>query len=261
MIPFRSLYFDNSVVAGRILDVFQARVPVHEVALFFVHGGGWHSGSRTQFHSIMLAYCDLGYDCASTDYRLCGAKVHEQIVDVQDGLGLFARDLRDRGRPTNIALIGSSAGAHLGAMAALLPPATPEEYRITALCLQSTPFTFEPWPDIFPPIWADMQKALGCPYENQPELFRSASPLHHVSVSMPPVFALHAENEHMFPMELFERFAAKARGCGIPVESKTYPNTEHGFFYSLDRWQQKEAFDDIRLFVEAPARANPSTTT
>lgn len=259
MIPFRSIYLDAPAVPGRILDIFEPTESSREAALFFVHGGGWHAGSRTSYHTIALAYRELGFECASTDYRLGGTKVFDQIRDVQESLQVFANDLVARGRRPHIAIIGTSAGAHLAAMAVLTSPAQAPSYRITAVCLQATPFTFEPWTDIFPAIWGDMQRAIGTPYDSATAIYRQASPISHLHPGQPPIFALHAEDEHMFPLDLTEHFATQARALGNTVEIKTYPRTEHGFFYNLDRWQQREAFDDILSFVERtkPRPANP----
>src|SRR5690606_31869067 len=119
-------------------------------------------------------------------------------------------------------------------------PATPLQYQphIAGIAVQAAPFTFEPWPDIFPAIWSAMQEAVGQPYDAAKVLFQQASPQHYVRPGSPPVFYLHAENEHMFPLDLYTAFAAKMQRCGNATHSKTYPRTEHGFFYSLDRHQQ-----------------------
>lgn len=253
MISFRSSYLDDPPQSGRILDLFDAPESSRPNAIFFVHGGSWRAGSRTIFHTIALAYRALGFDCASADYRLENVSVFDQVADVRDSLQCFARDLQARGRTAKIALVGSSAGAHLALLAALLPRPGNADYRIAAVCVQAAPFTFEPWPDIFPAIWRDMQRAVGSSFEENPPLYRQASPLEHVHAGMPPVFALQAEHEHMFPAELTNQFAAKVQACGGAVVVKTYPRTEHGFFYGLERWQQKEAFQDILTFLERMA--------
>lgn len=251
MTPFRSIYLDAPIIPGRILDIFETKQSEQDIALFFVHGGGWTGGSRTIFHSIALAFREQGFEAASTDYRLGGVNLFEQVQDVRDALALFAADRKRRDRSTRFVLIGSSAGAHLALLAALRPHQESPSYQIAGVCVQAAPFTFEPWPDIFPAIWQGMQAAVGSSYEQRPDLYREASPIHNVTASTPPVFALHAENEHMFPLNQIEMFARKASECGTLVKLKTYARTEHGFFYSLDRWQQKEAFQDILHFIES----------
>jgi acetyl esterase/lipase len=259
MFSFRSTYFDDTPRAGLVLDVFDAPHPSREIALFFIHGGGWKGGSRTNSHAIIHEYSRRGFDCASTDYRLSGVNVFEQVGDVRTGLDIFIGDLKKRKRATRVLLIGSSAGAHLALLVGL---ATPEECgapqtppahapEIAGIAVQAAPFTFEPWPDIFPGSWSAMQDAVGAPYTGNEALYRRASPINYIRAGNPPLFSLHAENEHMFPHELYQEFAAKSLALGNHVREKIYPRAEHGFFYSLERWQQRAAFDDILEFVES----------
>jgi acetyl esterase/lipase len=261
MIPFKSIYFDEEPREGRILDIFEAADSAREIAFFFVHGGGWEGGSRSIFHQIIHEYVKSGFDCASTDYRLKDVTIFDQVADIRVGLDIFAADLAKRNRPQKVLLIGSSAGAHLALLTAF---AKPEECGmpdrpltfacdIAGIAVQSAPFTFKPWQDIFPGIWQSMQSAVGAPYCDHEELYRQVSPVHYIRTGMPPLFALHAENEEMFPHEIYTRFAERSLQYGNVVQEKMYPRTEHGFFYSLERWQQREAFEDIREFAESVA--------
>lgn len=252
MINFSSSYLDTPPVSGRIFDLLGAATATRETVLFFVHGGGWSGGSRTDFHPIALAYCQKGFSCVTAGYRLRkpGLTVFDQAQDLRDAMQAYteAQPLKK----STLVLIGTSAGAHLALLAALAPPAKEvlPSYRIAGICVQATPFSFEPWPDIFPAIWDSMQSAVGVPYAERPALYREASPIDHISESTPPILALHAEKEHMFPLSLTDQFVARATAHGVHAEFRIYPNTEHGFFYSLDRWQQKKAFEDIGEFVD-----------
>jgi len=250
MIPFRSAYLDTPAVRGRAVDLFEPETSSRGHALFLVHGGGWKAGSRGDMHTIALAFRERGFEVASTDYRLAGVTAFEQIADVRDSLRAFAEDLRRRGKTRKIVLYGSSAGAHLALMTALLADPAPP-VRAAGVCVQAAPFLFEPWEDIFPAIWDSMQTIAGVPHAQDPERYRRLAPMEYVTPSMPPVFALHAENEHMFPLDQAEEFARRATACGARVQYKVYPRTEHGFFYNLERWQQREAFEDIVDFVES----------
>lgn len=254
MILFTSVYFDSPAQDGRILDLFEGNPLIpREAAILFVHGGGWRNGSRTIYHPIALAFRDRGFDCATTDYRLRGMTVFDQVSDITDALTIFASDLSRRGKSENIVLVGSSAGAHLACLAALLATKEGEadrgSFKIVGMCLQSAPFVFEPWPDIFPGIWEAMQVAIGSGYSDRVDLYAKASPFHELHKDAPAVLALHAKNEHMFPLTLTSQFIDKAKSMGVRAEAIVYPNTEHGFFYSLERWQQKQAFDDILQFI------------
>lgn len=248
---FSSFYFDRSPIDGRVIDVLRSELPSREISFFFVHGGGWSAGTRTKFHRIAFAYCDRGYDCACAGYRLQGVDVFDQVEDIREGIRVFAKDLENRNRPARLVVVAESAGAHLALLTALLrDEGNPPPAFINGLALQSAPVTFEPWPDIFPAIWQNMQSAVGVPYSSHSEIYARASPIYHLQPGNPPMFFLEAENEHMFPLDVTDAFIDKAKGHGVHCVRKIYPRVEHGFFYSLDRPQQRAAFEDIAAFAD-----------
>ena len=225
---FQSFYLDAPLIRGRVFDLFRPEKITRDTALFFVHGGGWHAGTRTEYHSIMEAYNELGFLCASTDYRLTGGirtpdcpglTALDQLKDIARLMTLCSR-MKAMGRPLNIAVFGTSAGAHL---ASLLLCADPGECGEQAALknswvkpsfglLQSTPVAFEPWEDIFPMIWSDMQFfAAGCTYESNPERFRALSLTRYIRKDNPPLLFLEAENEHMFPFDDRELMLSRSR--------------------------------------------------
>ncbi len=261
---FTTAYFDDEPVNGRVLDMFQPENGERPVALFFVHGGGWRGGARAGLHPLMWALRQHGFISASTDYRLAGTCIQDQLTDVRHGYDLFRRWLREAGRPEKIVVLGSSAGAHLAALLALAEPGACGEsltFGTTGLsagwiapvgaALSCGPATFEPWADIFPIIWNSMQNIVGVPYEQDPEAYRRVSPIRHVSASSCPLLFQQAENEHMFPLELTERFAAAMHACGRRAQIRVHTKAEHGFFYDTSRRQQKEAFADLLAFIDS----------
>ena len=262
---FRSCYFDNPIVTGRALDIMLPDSVTQPFSLFFVHGGGWTAGSRTNYHAIMRAYNREGFICGSTDYRLNLPDVNilDQLMDVRHGYALFTKFLEEQGRPAKVVVHGTSAGAHLAALQVLAKPrqcgeaAAFRDMKITkwvppaAAALQSTPVLFEPWEDIFPQSWANMQKVVGATYDKQPERFRKVAPMGYISGDSCPIFFMEADAEPMFPSRYVKQFIAKMTALGRRTEYKVYVNAEHGFFYDVTRRQQKEAFADILGFVRS----------
>ena len=55
MFSFTSYYLDDDIVPNRVFDVFMPEKVTQKTALFFIHGGGWTSGSKERFHQIMQA--------------------------------------------------------------------------------------------------------------------------------------------------------------------------------------------------------------
>jgi len=261
---FASLYYDNPIVQDRALDIFTPVSVTRDVALLFVHGGGWQGGGRAGYHRIMRAFNAAGFLCGGVDYRLTGATILDQITDVRHGYSLFRAHLKDRLPPGGVVVYGSSAGAHLAALLALTRPGDCGEKKDdcgsdlpepwvppTAAVVQSAPVTFEPWEDIFPHIWSSMQRIVGVPYEEDPAAYCRVSPIEHTGDDSCPFLFLEAENEHMFPHSLTQQFRERMRERGRRSERRLYANAEHGFFYDVTRKAQKQAFQDILDFIES----------
>lgn len=263
---YESIYFDNPIQTGRAMDIFMPEKVTRNIAIFFIHGGGWGAGSRHCFHKIMRGFNAEGYICASADYRLNNKSIHlrEQLTDLRHAYDIFTSKLKELHRPLKIFTHGTSAGAHLTALVSLAEPGQCGEQleyngrnlinewvRPVGTSLQATPVLFEPWEDIFPEIWINMENLIGVSYLENPELYYKAAPINYVNRESCPVFHMHAENEHVFPLRYILQFNDKMKKLGRRCEYKVYTNAEHGFFYDLTRRQQKEAFADIIKFIES----------
>ncbi len=247
---------------SRAMDLFFAESPTRNVALFLIHGGGWHSGSRRVHHNLMRAWNKEGYTCASSDYVLSDrGTILEQLRDVRHGYDLFQKILVERGQSPNIVVFGDSAGAHLALLLAL---ATPGEcgdplvfrnYRLdpalwikpTGVITQSMPVTFEKGKNTG--AEASIAKAVGVPYEQDPEAYKRIAPITYARAGSPPIFHLASDREDYFPVPLAEAFLETLKRNGCEVRQKLYA-AEHGFLYDLVRPEQREAFQDILAFLD-----------
>lgn len=237
--------YDSEPKPNRSLDVFIPESPSHESAVLFVHGGGWIGGTKTVFHPIMTALTKLGWICGSLDYRLSGVTALNQVEDVHSGRELFIEKLRAMGQSGYLVLLGSSAGAHL----ALLEGMINRDDYVKGIVAVSAPVTFELWDNIFPPIKDAMVSIAGAPYADNPELYRTLSPIHQINNDTPPVCLMDGANEHMFPHNLTEKFVEKMHKYNRLVEHHVYANAEHGFFYDVTRTCQQKAFADLTEFL------------
>ena len=258
MKKYTSYYLDFPLVYGRGFDIFEPQNPTRETAVFFIHGGGWNSGSRTEFHKIMEALFQRGYLTASTDYRLSGVTVFDQLQDVREAYDRFVTVLKQKNRPLKTAVLGSSAGAHL---ASLLLCANPGEcgekcnfendwVKPCRGILQATPHDFLHRENMMPQFWAQMQKAAGVPYALDAERYERLSLKNYIREDNPVLFFMEAGLEHLFPSEYTLELVRKQRDMGIPSQWKVYRGMEHGFFYELVRKGQLEAFEDACAFLE-----------
>ena len=266
MFQYTGYYLDDDIVSHRTFDCFAPEKITRQAALFFVHGGGWTDGDTDVYHRIMRAYCRQGYIRCSTTYRLLPPggpgklSAVDQLEDVRESFAKFVDVLREHGIDSpRVAVFGTSAGAHL---ASLLVCAEPGECGETCdlsrpwvkpFCglLQSTPATFEPWPEAYPAMWGMMERAAGGVWTEEPEKFRNLSLERFIRPDNPPLFFMEAELEGMFPTRLNVPLLEKHRQWGIPSRMKIYKCAEHGFFYDITRPIQREAFEDIIDFVSS----------
>jgi acetyl esterase/lipase len=265
-LTFESIYFDNPPVKSRIIDIFIPEKVTRPISVFFIHGGGWRGGSRDTLHKLIHHLNARGHAAASTDYRLSGVHLPAQLSDIREGYAHFLTRLAARGLPPSTVLFGSSAGGHLalltglarpGACADTLPadPALARAAAIPPLGIVATcaPTTFEPWHEIFPHMFSSMSDIVGTPHSQRPDLYQTASPMHHVTHLSPPVFLPEAGNEHCFPSAVNARFVEKMRTLGRSATQKIYPHAEHGILYDNTRTCQAHAYADMLQFIDSLA--------
>lgn len=112
---------DGAALAGDLYLPAEAPSPVP--VLIFIHGGGWQGGDKRSAQHWGRFLGERGVAVFSATYRL--AKVGrgaypEALEDVKAAIQ-FVRDgkLNPAVDPARVGLVGSSAGAHLAALAAL----------------------------------------------------------------------------------------------------------------------------------------------
>jgi acetyl esterase/lipase len=250
---FQSIYFDYPIKKGRVLDIFEPLQDVEkkESALFIVHGGGWRGGSRASFHEIMGNFAAKGFTVCSTDYRLDAKDAFEQIKDIRDGYMLFAQYLKKNNRNVKIFVYGESAGSHLASMLLYTDINKPENWIAPAAgILHATPCSFLPWPDMMDSVYRMFTSIAAADPKTNPEVYEKLSLKNYVSKDNPVTFFMEAEWEHIFFPDETLKIVHQHQKFGIKSLWKMYRGVEHGFFYTLTRSAQREALEDIALFME-----------
>ena len=255
---FQSYYLDRPLVKERIFDVFEPEEITKDTAVFFVHGGGWHAGSRSFCHEFMQELNNRGWLAASTDYRLSGVTAFDQLQDIREAYDRFVSLLKRKQRPLKIAVYGESAGSHLASLLLYAEPGECGEkcqlendwVKPHLAILHATPYDFLHWEGMMPQFWNTMQGIAGKPYDQDPERYERLSLKNYVRKNNPQTFFIEAGMEHLFPSEYTRKIAEEHRAMGIESHWKVYPRVEHGFFYELKRKAQLEAFEDFCLFLD-----------
>lgn len=102
----------------QLVDIFPAEDP-EAPALVFVHGGFWRALSKDAFSGLAGALRPQGITTVLVGYDLCPTVTLDALVDeITDAIAWSQTSLVSQGlRPRRLVLAGTSAGAHLIAMA------------------------------------------------------------------------------------------------------------------------------------------------
>ncbi len=206
-------------------------------AIIYIHGGGWIGGSQKQGPILQIA--KAGYFAASIEYRLSNvAKWPAQIEDCKLGVRwLRANAAQYHVDPNRIGAWGASAGGHLVAcLGTMTAPADEGDggYPGVSSAVEAVVDYFGPT-DFVDPTTATDQGYLfslglfGVPREDNPDLWKSGSPLFFVKAGDPPMLLVHGDSDTLVPLAqsiVFDQALAKA---GVPHQLLVVKNAGHGF--------------------------------
>jgi acetyl esterase/lipase len=206
-------------------------------AIINIHGGGWTHGSPDERTAVGMA--GHGYFGASIEYRLSNvAKWPAQIEDCK----LAVRWLRANAAqyhvdPNRIGVFGGSAGGYL--VACLATMADQKQYDVGAYpdvssAAQAVVDFFGPVdftiPSHYPPNTADLlQRLMGMPFAQNPDAWKSASPVFFVKAGDPPVLIVQGEVDHTVPAAQSIEFDAALAKAGVEHQLIMVKNADHGF--------------------------------
>lgn len=217
-------------------------------AVVVIHGGGWTSGDKRVplFAETALYLAERGYVAASINYRLAGeAPFPACLEDVKCAIRWLRAHATDYGiDPARIAATGASAGAHLAALAGLVPPEAGFEgdgpYRdqssaVQAVCAAATPSDFlnSANPGASRPMLGG--RLLQGPPETLLDRARAASPVTYARASAPPFLIIHGTEDKTVPIDQAGRLVKALRDAGAKWPKTTYmilDGAGHGVFSS-----------------------------
>jgi arylformamidase len=99
------------------LDIFPSKIP-HSKILVYIHGGYWHLLDKAMFHFLAGHFLKYNVTTVLINYPLAPqSSLDEIVVSCRKALRwLHGNILRFNGDPTELYLLGHSAGGHLAAM-------------------------------------------------------------------------------------------------------------------------------------------------
>jgi arylformamidase len=100
------------------LDIYAPAGAKNLPVVFWIHGGGWQAGDKSQVQEKPKAFTGQGFVFVSTNYRLLpNVDMGTLIRDVAKSLGWVHKNIAQHGGdPRRIVVAGHSAGAQLAAI-------------------------------------------------------------------------------------------------------------------------------------------------
>jgi len=200
-------------------------------AIAFLHGGGWSSGTPSEFHEACVRYARKGFITFSFQYRLSvtedGRIPHPDITPVECVMDSrsamrWIRENADEFHidPNKIVACGQSAGGLLALSTALIHEVNEETDNLDVspvpnaiISYSGTVNAVEAWSDH---LFGDRREEIW-----------SISPYHNLTPELPPTIAFHGEEDCMVPIWTLRFFKAKALDLGNDYELVSYEGRKH----------------------------------
>lgn len=114
----RDVPYASPALERQVLDIYTPAGAKKLPVVFWIHGGGWQAGNKSEVKLKPQAFMDRGFVFVSTNYRLLPKVDMGTIVaDVAKSLGWVHKHIAEYGGdPERIFVMGHSAGAQLAAL-------------------------------------------------------------------------------------------------------------------------------------------------
>ncbi len=222
--------------------------------IVIIHGGGWYGGDKgdKRERSFGTELSKEGYVCISINYLLAEVgrpSWPRNLYDCKEAVQ-FLRAHADRHKVDGdrIGVIGGSSGGHLAAMVGLIGPEAGLEpagaYKGVSSSVQAVValygihdlVTYEQPAERFVDMF------MGTAKEDDPESWRLASPVNHISAGAPPFLLIHGAADAVVPVRQSADLDKLLREEGVEGELVIIDGAGHSF--DLQPEQR-----DLRLLV------------
>ena len=195
-------------------------------AIVFFFGGGWVSGSPTQFYQQARAFADQGMVAFSADYRIKKrdkTTPFECVKDAKSSVRWIRKHANELGvDPNRIVASGGSAGGHIAGCTGVIDGCEEVNENLEVSSLPNLMILYNPVLD----TTAKGYGAKNFPPEKQTDL----SLCHHVKPGIAPTILFHGTNDKTVPFENAERFNRLMNEAGNECALVSFDGAGHGFF-------------------------------
>ncbi len=196
-------------------------------AAAFFFGGGWVSGSITQFEPHAEYLAGRGMIGVLVEYRV-KSRHHttpfEAVSDAKSAIRYLRVNAKRLGiDPGRIAAGGGSAGGHLAAATG----------NITGLDEPGENHSVSSKPNallLFNPVFDNGPEGFGFESCGGEARYREISPIHNIGKNAPPTIVFLGTSDKLIPVATAERYKKLMEQAGSRCDLFLYEGQEHGFF-------------------------------
>jgi acetyl esterase/lipase len=229
------------------LDVYTPKNPTGKApVLFFIYGGGWNHGERSDYQFVGNAFASRGFVVVIADYRLYPEVKYPDFLEdnaqalkwVEDNIASYGGD-KER-----LFIAGHSAGAYNAVMLAL-DHSFLRDYGVTmsikAVAALSGPYDFYPFE------YDEVRNTFGS--APNPE---GTQPVNLIAPDTPPMFLAAGTHDPIVRIQNTQFLSAKLRDTGDWVTEKYYEGFGHMepvlAIGAMWRWRAPVLDDMVQFF-------------
>lgn len=220
--------------------------------VLMVHGGGWSGRDRSDMESTSEKLAKKGYAVFNVSYRFAPHFIYPaQVQDLQLALLWLQNNATKYQLDLNrVNAWGYSSGSHLVSQLASVKPGeaqtldlSPPLPKIRAVVAGGTPADLSQYSNS--PIVVPF---LGVKRDENPLLYKEASPMTHISSDDPPVFLYHGKLDQLVEKEQSINYYNALRKAGVPAELYLHPLWGHFAMFLFGRDAENKAIDFLNHY-------------
>jgi len=202
-------------------------------AIVFFFGGGWTSGTPTQFERQCEYLASRGMVAMMADYRVKsrhGVAPDACVMDAKSAIRWTRANAAHLGiDPNRIVAAGGSAGGHIAAATGTVEGYDEKGEDTAVSSVPNAMVLFNPALNTTAAGWGDDKRGAGlvARFAGHAE---ELSPVHHVKKGVPPTLILHGTADATVPFAQAEAFTEAMHTAGNRCEVIRYEGQGHGFF-------------------------------
>ncbi|PXA04688.1 peptidase S9 [Coraliomargarita sinensis] len=211
-------------------------------AIVFFFGGGWVSGSPSQFYPHCEYLASRGMVAMSAEYRVRSRHQTTPQECVKDGKSAVRWIKQHADKlgvdPERVLAGGGSAGGHVAAATGTVEGFEEEGEELAVSSRPEALLLFNPVYDNGPN---------GCGHERVKDYWEAISPMHNISEGTPPTLVFFGTRDKLVPVATAKAYQERMEALGLRSDLHLYQDEPHGFFnhgrkYHDDTIQKMDQF-------------------